>query len=337
MILDRVKTSQYLRELQRFDLAILLDECECSIVEIAEDNGFFVEQVEKVLVRAPNPVDQALAKLPAHDRKRIAEALFNSPEALEKHFVVELATDRNVSSSAALLAELYLQRETMISVATGLAQIQDVNDYYVARQSRLIKMVGDTQILKNPHGDLWDWYKHWKSNFPTYAERRQYIKVLFGPAIEFAIKLKANRSVERDPTGWEKVDRVLAKARSSLVVATSEEDFQSIGLLCREVIISLGQAVFDPQTHKTIDGVMPSPTDANRMLEAFIATSMPGGSEKEVRSHARASLGLALHLQHRRTASRQLAELCLEATSSTVAVIRAFTEPIESIVASQIS
>jgi len=103
--------------------------------------------------------------------------------------------------------------------------------------------------------------------------------------------------------------------------ASAEEDFQATGLLCREVIISLAQAVYDPAIHDSLDGVVPSDTDANRMLEAYIQFAFPGGSFKEVRSHARASLALALNLQHRRTATRQLAALCVEATGSTTAVI----------------
>ena len=71
----------------------------------------------------------------------------------------------------------------------------------------------------------------------------------------------------------------------------------------------------------TLDGVHPSATDANRMLQAYIAHAFTGGSNKEVRTHAKASLGLAVHLQHSRTATRQLAALCVEATTSTTAVI----------------
>src|SRR3546814_4225295 len=56
------------------------------------------------------------------------------------------------------------------------------------------------------------------------------------------------------------------------------------------------------------------------MLEAYIAYVFPGGSN-EVRTHHRASLALALNLQHRRTATKQLAALCVEATASTTAVV----------------
>ncbi len=87
------------------------------------------------------------------------------------------------------------------------------------------------------------------------------------------------------------------------------------------------QAVYDPEIHGCPDGVMPSPTDANRMLDAYIGVSLPGASNKEVRAHARASLALALNLQHRRTANWQLAALCVEAAASTAAVISIIARP----------
>jgi hypothetical protein len=174
---------------------------------------------------------------------------------------------------------------------------------------------------KNPHEDLWDWYHYWNTNLPSYRDRRFYVNRLFGPTIESVTKRSAFYSVPREPTGWERVDRALSKARSQLEGASAEEDCQAIGLLCREIIISLAQAVYDPTMHESLDGVRPSETDANRMLEAYIAHVFPGASNKEIRAFVRASLALALNLQHRRTATRKLAALCVEAAASTTAVI----------------
>jgi hypothetical protein len=150
---------------------------------------------------------------------------------------------------------------------------------------------------------------------------------MFAPAISALSKRSTLPMPEREPTGWERVDRALSKARAQFDVASAEEDFQAIGLLCREVIISTAQAVFDPAIHESLDGVKISATDANRMLDAYVAHVFPGESYKEVRSHYRASLALALNLQHRRTATRQLAALCIEATASTVAVVSIIARP----------
>jgi hypothetical protein len=153
------------------------------------------------------------------------------------------------------------------------------------------------------------------------CSRPRYIRELVRAVIAAASDRVPAPIAIREPSGWERVDRTLAKARKQLDTASAEEDYQAIGLLCREVMISLAQAVYDPSIHVSEDGVTPSATDANRMLEAYIRHVFPGESYKEVRAHARAALALALNVQHRRTATRQLAELCLEAAMSTTAVI----------------
>jgi hypothetical protein len=128
---------------------------------------------------------------------------------------------------------------------------------------------------------------------------------------------------EREPTGWELVDRQVAKARVQFDKASAEEDWQAIGLTCREVLISLGQAVYDADLHGAEDdnGTKIGPSDARRQLWQWLHYEMPGSDNKEIRAHIKSSIDLALSLQHKRTATRQMAALCLEATSSAVAVV----------------
>ncbi len=125
-------------------------------------------------------------------------------------------------------------------------------------------------------------------------------------------------SSEPESTGWQRVDRSLDKMRAALGAGRDEEDFQHVGLLGRETLISLAQAVFDRERHEVPDGVDPSDTDAGRMLEGYIATEMGGGANKYARKYARASLDLAVSLQHRRTATFRDAALCYESTASVV-------------------
>jgi hypothetical protein len=119
-----------------------------------------------------------------------------------------------------------------------------------------------------------------------------------------------------EPIGWPKVDRQIQEVRTRLDGATSEEQCQAVGLLCREVLISVGQAVFVAEKHPTRDGVSASDTDAKRMLEAYFDTELPGSANEEARAHAKAAVRLALALQHKRTADYRTAALCAEATTS---------------------
>ena len=127
--------------------------------------------------------------------------------------------------------------------------------------------------------------------------------------------------VFEEPTGWAKVDRALSEVRQRLVEASAEEQFQVIGLLSREVLISVAQTVYYPDIHPSADGVVPSATDAKRMLEAYLTKELSGGTNEASRRHAKASLDLANDLQHRRTASFREAALCAEATTSVVNLI----------------
>jgi hypothetical protein len=121
-----------------------------------------------------------------------------------------------------------------------------------------------------------------------------------------------------EPTGWPKVDRQIQEVRARLDAARTEEQCQAVGLLCREVLISVGQAVYDASRHAPTNGVAPSDTDAKRLLEAFFDAELRGPANEEARAHAKAAVRLAVALQHKRTADYRTAALCAEATTSVV-------------------
>ena len=143
-------------------------------------------------------------------------------------------------------------------------------------------------------------------------------KIFSGHAVYGARKKGARSEIFLEPTGWMKVDRQIQETRYRLGTAETEEQFQAIGLLCREVLISVSQAVFDRAKHPQVDSVSPSATDAKRMLEAIFESELAGGANEEARAHAKAALRLALALQHDRTADFRKAALCAEATASVV-------------------
>lgn len=127
--------------------------------------------------------------------------------------------------------------------------------------------------------------------------------------------------VFHEPTGWPKVDRQFQEVRLRLNQAESEVQYQAVGLLCREVLITAAQEVYDAGRHPSLSGVVPSETDAGRMLESFFIAELSGGGNEEARAHAKAALRLALALQHKRTADFRIAALCAEATSSVVNIL----------------
>jgi hypothetical protein len=220
-------------------------------------------------------------------------------------------------TDAELLRHLEKLQSTMISVATGGPKIDSVNGDFQAAYAEVADALAE-RGLQNPipFQSLWDWYGRWRTgDLPTYQSRRDYVNGIFRPLVTSIGSAEA-RSIE--PTGWTRVDRALSRCQQQLANAVGEEDFQSVGLHCREILISLSEVVWDPDRHPTLDGVQASATDAKRKLEAYIAVELASGANEQIRKHARASLDLAVALQHRRTAGYRDAAMCLEGTISIV-------------------
>lgn len=217
------------------------------------------------------------------------------------------------------------QKELMIAVSTGLSGIQDVNKEYITLRNEISTKLLEFEIDDpNPYMDLWKWYNKWRDgSLPSYQSRRNYIIDLFQPLLYKLLmqKVNAKSSQEFEPTGWARVDRNIEKINKVLESAQNEEDFQTVGLHCRETMISLAQAVYKPDLHGTIDGIIPSQTDAKRMLDSYISKELGGRSSEAKRRLSKTTLQLAVALQHRRTAKFRDAALCSEATRSIVNII----------------
>lgn len=222
-----------------------------------------------------------------------------------------------------LLKEIEAQRSLMVAVATGGPKIQEVNHQYTERRDRIQRELRGRNLKDpNPHGDLWAWYGRWNSgDLGSWASRRAHLSEMYQPLID---QIRANVAGSRlfeEPTGWARVDRGVYEIRRRLEQAEAEEHFQAVGLLCREVLISVAQVVYDPQRHPTEDGSQPSETDAKRMLDAYMLAELSGGPNEGIRRHAKAALALANDLQHHRTATYRQAALCAEATTSVVNLV----------------
>jgi hypothetical protein len=314
-----VAAARYLADIGRYDLAALLRH---SQYQICSAETWFDVTVPAIQLQSPVIFNQAMTGLEEWDQAKILNAVIETAKAEdlqglrpERLIFLGIESD-NVDN---LVAEVCILLNDMNAVATGKARIQELDDQYKARKRRIRQELEFRGICDpNPFDSLWDWYHKWKSEFERYGERRRYLTALFEPLF---LSL-ADRLVEpvpiREPTGWDRVDRALTKARRILESAAHEEDFQSVGLLCREVLISVGQSVYNPEIHSPSDGTTPSATDANRMIEAFFMDAAAGSSNETVRRYAKSSLQLALELQHRRSADFRVASLCLEATSSVV-------------------
>jgi len=224
-----------------------------------------------------------------------------------------------------LLEEIEQLKAMMVDVATGGARIDSVNWMYRERYQRIHQALRELGLNDpNPYSGLWDWYGKWRGgDLPSYQSRREYVSELYRGIVKILEEPARGGGVEfgAEPTGWPRVDRTLGEVRGRLEEAQSEEQFQAVGLLCRELMISLAQTVYEEGRHLPTDGIAPSATDAKRMLDYYLGVEMAGKGNEEARRHAQAALALANALQHRRTAEFRDAALCAEATGSVVNII----------------
>lgn len=219
-----------------------------------------------------------------------------------------------------LIAGLEQLKALLISVATGGPRINDVEPRYHHAYAAVAAELA-RRGLANPvvFGSLWDWYGRWSSgDLPSYQSRRDFIGEMINPVVNL---VRTGRVDLPPPTGWQRVDRCVGEMRDRLAAARSEEQFQAVGLLGREALISVAQAVYQRARHPPLDQIEPSTTDGKRMLEAYIAVELAGGAFEAARKHARSALDLAVALQHGRRATFRDAALCAEATTSVINVI----------------
>lgn len=152
----------------------------------------------------------------------------------------------------------------------------------------------------------------------SYAERRNYVRQLFNAPVLSAVGRVHNPSpvAEREPTGWERVDRSLGKAKAQFNAASTEEEWQTVGLLGREILISLGQAVYDPDVHgdTDMDGKKIGSTDARSssslgfIIKCPVATtrkSAPTSRQQSILRSTFSTAGLP-HVSSPRCVSRRL-------------------------------
>lgn len=178
-----------------------------------------------------------------------------------------------------LIAGLEQIKHLLISVATGGPRINDVEQRYQQNFAAVAAELARRRI-ENPitFGSLWDWYGRWSSgDLPSYQSRREFVGAMVNPIINL---VRTGHQELREPTGWQRVDRCVGELRDRLASASTVEQYQVVGLLGREALISLAQAVYVADRHPSLDGTQPSPTDGKRMLEAFIAVELAGGANE---------------------------------------------------------
>lgn len=228
-----------------------------------------------------------------------------------------------LNGKARLKQDLETIRNIMISVATGGPQINVEEIRYKRLHAQIEQDCKKLNLTyNNAFISLWDWYGKWRADFPSYQERRIFIRDLFAPTLAYFDEDENFNNIDTfiELDDWERIKRTVIKIKRERNNAKDEEDFQAIGLLCRDVIISLAQAVYNPQIHGATDetGTQVGNADAVRMIGNYVNVKLSGGHHKELRAYAKATNDLANQLTHKRSATKRDMLLTV---SSTIALI----------------
>jgi hypothetical protein len=244
------------------------------------------------------------------------------PKAASK---IDWDSVERITSQSGMLKELNFLKDTMIAVSTGGPKIQDVDGEYTRIYARVDSLLKRLNVANpNPYKNLWEWYGKWSSgDLPQYKDRRSFIRDMYTSTLELlsSTDVPPGFSVNVDLSNWERLERSVKEINTRQKEASTEEQFQVIGLLCRETIITLSQAVYVESKHPSLDGVDISKTDAKRMLESYIMVELAGGENEILRKYAKTTNDLANVLTHKRTATRRDASLCASATIALINLI----------------
>lgn len=248
-------------------------------------------------------------------------------EAKMAHYIDWVAIQPRENKNS-VLTLINAEKDTLIKAGTGLIQIKDTseNEAYKTKHKYLCDILLKLGLSPiHEYTDLWDWYNDYKNRgLTTYQSRREYISKLFEPLIntienseECGINL-----LHYEKTGWDKIDDDLLRMREVLETAHKTQDYQTVGMHGRELLITLAQTVFIKEKHPSVDGIDISETDSKRMLDAYIAFCLKNKSREREAKFAKAAVDFSNELTHKRTAVSMDAELCYTAVLSTVHIIR---------------
>ena len=324
---------QLLRARGHVSLASLLLEARVEITGAGQYTRQWQNVLDRAEVHAPIPDYLQLLGLPEWAKDEILKTIREiwPPREHDIDITEIVFRPERIESNESITSEPYPLKEadwletTLFALATSGPPFDSVSVEYKRRLGIFAEELA-TLGISNPVPDdnLLIWFARFSAgDFPTKESWRDHIVTLFNPLRE---QLRASSLVEHtraqeDGIGWPLVGRQLRKTQSQLRGATHTEDFQVVGLLCRETIISTAQTVYDPRRHPSHDGTRPSTTDAKRMLDNYIAVELGGPSNDAARKYAKAALDLANSLQHKRTAGSRTAALCALATESAVNII----------------
>jgi len=117
-----------------------------------------------------------------------------------------------------------------------------------------------------------------------------------------------------EEVGWPAIEGLLDEVAKRFSAATSELDFQAVGLLCVRVLETLSRTLYNPEIH--VDAQNPFiPADKSKdRLSRVVQVARPGSGKAELRSLVNAAISFAHKVKHSDHSTREDAGIAADAT-----------------------
>jgi hypothetical protein len=225
-----------------------------------------------------------------------------------------------------LRSEISVEMEMLIDVATHEMRIQDVNDAYKERRRSIRQGIRRLGLADpNPWADLWMWYGYWSERLPGYQDRREHVITRYQPLLDALERLEGRQlgtGVGPTQTGWTRVDEQTRQLRQRWATARTPEDYQAVGLLCRDLLISLAGSVFDPDRHQPAGEKLIPAADARNRIGQVLLTDFAGDDFDRLRKLVRSTWDYVVEVLHDRDADETKAGIAADSTIHVVNTMR---------------
>ncbi len=190
----------------------------------------------------------------------------------------------------------------LIDVATGGQDVKKAEPQYRELRTSLSLVLGQLGLQQPiPWETLSDWRGHWRANFETYKERKDYINDLVSFLRLELDRLDSGQNVS-DPGSpdlptWPKIDARIDELAQELRQANTLDGWQDCGRRSREILVDMSKVM---STMPLLpDGSEPlQAANGKAWYDAFLEKYAEGSSRSDFRKFYRAAWDLSQKTTH---------------------------------------
>ncbi|RAX15984.1 hypothetical protein DC347_15565 [Pseudarthrobacter sp. AG30] len=190
----------------------------------------------------------------------------------------------------------------LIDVSTGGQDLKKADPQYKELLSSLNSVLGHLGLQQPiPWESLSDWRGHWRANFETYKERRDYINELASLLRLDLDRLDSGQNVS-DPGSpdlptWPKIDARIEELAAELRQATTLDGWQDCGRRSREILVDMSKVMSTmPLILDSLE--LPQAANGKAWYDAFLEKYAEGASRSDFRKFYRAAWDLSQKTTH---------------------------------------